>query len=417
MPFVSELIGKPVLDCDGETVGTLNDLIAAQGHFPIPQIVAIEVKTSDTKSSIPIADVAALIPPAIALNKKKHELHSYPPGKDDIFLARSVMDKQIIDTNGVRVVRVNDLELSRVNDGVFVANVDVGGAGLMRRLGFGKLARQTSVKTMRGKLPAMISWEDVELLSGDEPLRLKVPGEKLAELHPADLAEILSDLTRNEGSKLLEALDDETLADTLEEVEPDFQASLVEDMSDERVADVLEEMSPDEAADLLAELPGDRSETLLNLMEKDEAEDVRRLLAYPVESAGGLMNTEFITVSPNATAGEVLTLLRASNTDAETMYYLYAIDEKERLVGVFSLRQLVLAPPRTKVKDFMEKRVVALDLLDEQERAAQLVAKYNLLALPVVDQEKHMHGIITADDALDKIIPTAWKKRLPRLYH
>ncbi|HEX9090049.1 MAG TPA: CBS domain-containing protein [Anaerolineales bacterium] len=226
----------------------------------------------------------------------------------------------------------------------------------------------------------------------------------------------MSDLTRQEGSKILETLDIETLADTLEEVEPEFQASLIERMPDERVADVLEEMAPDEAADLLAELPQDRKHELLELMEDDEAEDVRKLLTFPEDTAGGIMNTEYFTVPSNYSAAQVMQLLRETAPEAETIFYIYVADKEEHLLGVFSLRLLVLAQPDALVTDFMEKRVVTVDLMDSQEECAQVVSKYNLLAVPVVDEHNRIHGIVTADDALDKIIPTAWKKRLPRFY-
>ena len=193
-------------------------------------------------------------------------------------------------------------------------------------------------------------------------MRLKVPGEKIAELHPADLAEIISDLTRAESGKLLESLDVKTVADTLEEVEPDFQASLVETMPDEKVADVLEEMAPDEAADLLAELPEDRSQELLNLMEHEEAEDVRKLLTYPDDSAGGIMTTEFVAVRPDLTAEQALALLRETAQEAENIFYVYVTDRQDHLLGVFSLNDLVLAKPETLVTEFMHLRVVSVDL-------------------------------------------------------
>lgn len=418
MPFVSQLIGKPVTDLDGEQVGTLKDLLAAQkGEMPHPRVNAIEVKMGDSYRLIPISDVAVLIAPAIPLNKRLSEVSPYEITSNSLYLVRDVLDKQIIDTNGVRVVRVNDLELTRVGDEIFVLNVDISGAGLLRRLGLGNVARRLAGKAPEGKPGGIISWDDVELLASDQPMRLKVPGEKISELHPADLAEILSDLNRLESSKFLESLDMKTLADTLEEVEPDFQASLVEQMDDERVADLLEEMAPDEAADLLAELPDERSRELLELMEDEEAEDVRKLLTYPENSAGGIMNTEFVSVPPHLTAEVVLQVLRETANEAETIYYIYVCDVDNKLIGVFSLRELVLAQPQARVSDFMEKRVVMVNVKESQDECAQIVAKYNLVALPVVDDQKKMQGIVTADDALDKIIPTAWKKRLPRLYH
>jgi hypothetical protein len=268
MPYMSNLTGKPVADVEGEPIGHLQDLIASShGGIPHPEIVAVVVKRPGGSLIVPISDVAVLFAPAIPLTRRLVEIVPYEPSNGDLYLARDVLDKQMIDTDGVRVVRVNDLELMRAHEHFYVANVDIGGMGLLRRLGLAKIAQKLAHCFRLQIPPGIISWDNVELLPGDQPMRLKVPSAKIADLHPADLAEIISDLTRTESSKFLEALDLKTLADALEEVEPDFQASLVEGMSDERVADVLEEMAPDEAADLLAELPKDRSQEILKLME------------------------------------------------------------------------------------------------------------------------------------------------------
>ena len=418
MAYVSELIGRLVADLDGEPVGRLTDLIAAvRGKMPHPEIVAAVVRRPSGDLVVPIRNVAVLIAPAIPLSRRLKDVATYEPGENDLYLARDVLDKQIIDTNGVRVVRVNDLELVYVEGRFYVLNVDVGSLGLLRRLGLAKVVQNIARVFRRDLPPTVIGWHDVELLPGDQAMRLKVSGEALSELHPADLAEILSDLSRTESSKFLETLDVETLAETLEEVEPDFQASLVETMPNEKVADVLEEMAPDEAADLLAELPEDRSQVILDLMEKEDAEDVRRLLTYPVDTAGGIMNTEYVTIPPKLTAQQALTRLRETAHDAETIFYVYVTEKDNRLVGVFSLRELVMADPKTPIAKLMHRRLITVKLIDSQDEIAKVIAKYNLLAVPVVDDQERLQGIVTADDALDKIIPTAWKKRLPRLYH
>ncbi|MEN6392334.1 MAG: CBS domain-containing protein [Anaerolineaceae bacterium] len=418
MPYISQLMGRPIADIDGEVIGSLSEILAHKvGEVSHPKIVAIEAKKGSHTLMIPIADVAVLIGPAIALHKRKSHIVPYKPDEDDLYLIRDVLDKQIIDTNGVRVVRVNDLQLTRIENDYFIANVDTSSSGLLRRLGLDAISKRLPNKGKRSAPTGNISWDDVELLSIDQPMRLKVPREKLAELHPADLAEILSDLSRQEGRDILESLDIETLADTLEEVEPDFQVSLLEGMPNERVADVLEEMEPDEAADLLAELPKDRSQELLQLMEDEEAQDVRKLLTYPDDTAGGIMTTGYITIPPDITAEQAMVVLRQLSKEAEVYYYIYITDSQNHLLGVLSLRELVLAEPQTKVSDIMEKRVVTVHLEDTQDECAQIIAKYNLIAIPVVDDDNQLHGIVTADDAIDKIIPTAWKKRLPRLYH
>lgn len=415
MAFISEMLGKPVSDFEGATIGTLDELLASLvGTLPHPRIIAIVVKTGSEKIIIGIDDVAVLIAPAIPLRKHIHDIRHYTPLETDIYLVRDVLDKQIIDTNGIRVVRVNDLQIRRVGEQYFVANVDIGGMGLVRRLGLGKYTDKLNRKKS-GK-PSIISWDVVEMLSSREDMRLKVPGDKLKDLHPADLAEIISDMNKMQSGEFLDHLDVKVLADTLEEVEPDFQASLVEGMADERVADVLEEMSPDEAADLLAELPRERSEDILDLMEDSEANDVRKLLTYAEDTAGGIMTTEFICVPPHLTADETIKRLRETAQEIEQIFYVYVTDEDQKLIGVFSLSDLVLAKPKTRIIDFMHSRLAAVHLQDTQDEVAQMISKYNLLAIPVVDDTGSMQGVVTADDALDKIIPTAWKKRLPRYY-
>jgi magnesium transporter len=418
MAYLSDLMGRPVTDVDGEEVGRLDDLIASVpsgGSHPV--IKAVVVKHGGEQRTIPSTEVAVLMARSIPLNRRVSDLVSYQPGTNDLRLVRDVLDKQIIDTNGVRVVRVNDLELTRVDSQYVVANVDFGTLGLLRRLGMARAVQRFAARLGRRMRPGLVSWEQVELLPGDPALRLKVPGEKITDLHPADLAEIISDLTRSEGGQLLASLDVRTVADTLESVEPDFQASLVSAMPDEKVADVLEEMAPDEAADLLAELPKDRSRDLLELMEDSEAADVRLLLAYPEDTAGGIMTTEVISFPPNITAEAALAHLRQLAPEAETLHYVYVVDGERRLLGGLSLGDLVLADPKALLKDLMYMRVVSVNLLDSQDQVAQAISKYNLLAVPVVDDQQRLQGIVTVDDALDKIIPTKWKKRMPRLYH
>jgi magnesium transporter len=417
MAFVSELLGRQVAEADGRRIGRLIDLVASVNNgIPHPRIVALVVKRPGSPLIVPFADVAVLIAPAIPLTKALAEIIPYEPGEHDLYLAKNVLDKQIIDTDGIRVVRVNDLELARVDGSFYVSNVDIGTLGLLRRLGLTRLARRVAGGAGSGPLPGVIPWDAVELLPGDEVMHLRVPSEKIADLHAADLAEILSDLSRSESGRLLQSLDVKTVADTLEEVEPDFQVSLIQTMPDGKVADVLEEMAPDEAADLLAELPEDRSKELVGLMEQEDAENVRRLLAYREDTAGGIMTTEFVTVQAGLTAEQTIRTLREIGPEAETIFYVYVTRDDNRLVGVFSLRELIMAQPETPVSEFMERRVVSVGLLDPQDKVAQIVAKYNLLAVPVVDDRGWLQGIVTADDALDKIIPTAWKKRLPHLH-
>jgi magnesium transporter len=386
MPYLSRLIGKSVRDTEGERIGVLRDLVASmRPETPHPEIVAAVVRTQGEERLLPYSDLAVLVAPAVSLARPFEEIVPFAPTEREVYLARDILDKQMIDVNDARVVRVNDIELVRVKGRYYVANVDIGALGLLRRLGLARAGRQRRPGYAGGR-PSSISWENLELLPANRQLRLKVPSSKIKELHPADLAEVISDLSRSEGTGLLESLDVETVAETLEEIEPDFQASLVKSMPDEKVED-------------------------------KDAREVRKLLAYPEDSAGGVMTTEFLTIRPELTAQKAIATLRQTANEAETIYYVYVTDRAGRLQGVCSLKDLVLAEPRKLVREFMEERFVSVGPLASQEEVARMVAKYNLLAVPVVDDQGRLQGIVTADDALDKIIPTAWKKRLPRMYY
>ncbi len=417
MAFISELTGRPVTDFDGTQIGVLKDLIARSlKEFAHPVVDAIVVHGKEGDRAIPYSELAALLSAAIPLKRPAVNISAYEFREDDIRLVEDVLDQQILDTDGARVVRVNDIELVRVNGNVVVSNVDIGMLGILRRLGLEKLGHWTAKRFSTDLAAGTISWEFVEPLIHDKSMRLKVPMDKLAELHPSDIAEIISDLSRAEHSDLLHKLDIKQLADTLEEVEPDFQANLLEHFTDEKVADVLEEMSPDEAADLLNEFSPERSQDLLKLMETEEADEVRELLRYEEDTAGGLMTTEYVTVLPDMNAAQTIEHLRKVGEEAELVYYVYVTDAEEHLLGVFSLSDLIVAQPETPIAEFMHKRIVSVELDTEQDEIAQIVAKYNLIAVPVVDADNIMHGIVTADDALDKVLPTAWKKRLPHFF-
>jgi magnesium transporter len=417
MAFISELTGRPVTDIDGTRIGVLKDVVARSTHensHPIVEAIIVHGKGGDR--AIPYRDLAALLSAAIPLKRPSSEIQAYTFHEDDIRLVDDVLDQQILDTDGARVVRVNDIELVRVNGDVVVSNVDIGLLGILRRIGLEKLGRWAGRLARTDMARGQISWQFVEPLLHDQSMRLKVPSSKLAELHPSDLAEIISDLSQSEHGDLLHKLDLKQLADTLEEVEPDFQANLIQHFPDEQVADVLEEMSPDEATDLLAELPAERRQGLLRLMQADEANEVRELLRYGEDTAGGLMTTEYLAVRPDMTAAQTIEHLRKAGEEAELVYYVYVTDAESHLIGVFSLSDLIIALPETPVTRFMHKRVVSVQLDTKQDEIAQTVSKYNLIAVPVVDDEDRLHGIVTADDALDKVLPTAWKKRLPHFF-
>jgi flagellar motility protein MotE (MotC chaperone)/sporulation protein YlmC with PRC-barrel domain len=336
---------------------------------------------------------------------------------NEIRLRADLQDKQIVDIDGRKVVRVNDLRLDEIEGSFRLVAVDVGAAGLLRRLGVERPWR-TIARNLRLQVPERyIDWEDVDPVeSSIASVKLRVPHQGLQELHPADLATIIDQLTPRDRAGVLASLDDEAAADAIEEMEPETQVEVLEDLAPERAADILEEMSPDDAADLVADLSDEAREGILALMERDEAAEVEELLGYPEDSAGGIMTTEYIAVPATLTAEQTIQRLRELEPDAETIYYVYVIDVDNHLVGVLSLRDLIVAKPETLISDVMFDEPVAVGVRSNQDEVAQVVARYNLLAVPVVDDDGHLEGIVTVDDAIDTVLPTAWKRRLPRLF-
>jgi Mg2+ transporter MgtE len=295
--------------------------------------------------------------------------------------------------------------------------VDVGASGLLRRLGIEGPWR-TIARGLRRNVPERyIDWEDVDPVERTiASVKLRVPHKGLAELHPADLATIIDQLSRSDRAGVIASLDDEAAADAIGEMEPETQVDILEDLEPERAADILEEMDPDEAADLVADLSEESREEILGLMEKDEADEVQELMTYAEDTAGGIMTTEFVAVPATLTAAQTIDRLRDLEPDAETIYYVYVTDPEDRLVGVLSLRDLIVAKPETCIATFMYPEPVAVHTDAAQDEVTEVVARYNLLAVPVVDEEGRLEGIVTVDDAIDTLLPQPSKRRLPRLF-
>jgi magnesium transporter len=282
-----------------------------------------------------------------------------------------------------------------------------------------KVGRSIGNAINRPAKSVVIPWEFVASIEHDDPLRLSVSQNRLVKMPPADIAAIVDELDHHTSTALLEGFDNEALADTLEESSSEMQMTILSNMAPERAADILEEMDPDEAADLLADLPNGTSQALLELMEQDEALEVRTLLTYPEDAAGGIMTTEFAYVPEDLTVGEALDFLRQSEDaqDDEVMYYVHILDHNRQLKGIVTLRDLVMADPNSNLRQWVEAEEISVEPLTPQKEVAYLIAKYDLRSIPVIDPENQaMLGIVTVDDAIDIVLPTAWKKRLPRLY-
>ncbi len=416
--YLSQLIDRPVWNAQALRLGKCQDVLVVETDQGSPMLRALQMLREDgTETFIPTSQISTLSP-AIILTVVSP--NAYEPRGEELYLRRQVLDRQIVDVEGHRLVRVNDLQLAKgaQNGRYYLVGVSVGTSSLLRRLGVEELGRRVMLALGRPLREQVISWQDVASVQADAPIRLRVTQDKISQINPVDVADILSDLDRSSSVTLLNILDDETAADVMSEMEPELQMSLLASLAPERAADVLEEMDPDDAADLLASLEETQRESYLELMEHPESVEMVKLLAFPEDTAGGIMTTEFTTLPMGYRVDDALAYLRKSPQaqEDETLYYLHVVDDQNRLKGVIALRDLVMAEPEALVDDIMEQNVITAEPLMPQQEVARIVARYNLLEVPVVDPEGVMQGIVTVDDAIDAVIPTAWKKRLPRFY-
>ena len=413
--FVSEVFKKPVLDQLGEEVGRLRDIIIGLGE-PFPAVTSLVIGSGRNTYLIPWNTINLFNRRVISVNARREDLRPSSVQPSDVLIMRDVMDKQIVDINGAKLVRVNDLELGDVKGKMCLMAVDVGVRGILRRLGL-ETKGERVVSLFRARLPyKLIGWHFLQTV---EPklakLTLTVSRQKVAKMHPADLAEIISEVSQKERQALFGSLDVATAAEALHELEPRVQADIIDDLTSEKASDILERMPPDEAADILADLPEEKAQELIKLMEKEEAEDVQELLEHEEDTAGGLMTTEYLAFTPTLTVAEAIAELRLAAPDVETIYYLYVLDEHDRLVGVLSLKNLILANTQAQVKDVMKTPVKTLSLEADRMEVAEFISKYNLLAAPVVDEQNVMHGIVTVDDVIDFLLPPAARKKRRKL--
>ncbi len=412
--YLTELLGKPVMEPDGRRVAKLLDAIAAPGGR-LPTITALFLKGRGGEGWIAV-DHADIRDDGVHLRAQWKALPVYAPTPEDLRLQRDILDKQIVDVHDYRVVRVNDVRLVECSDRLCLIGADASFRAIVRRFGIGGPVEAIAKLIRRPLASNLIAWDDVETLepghAGGGRIKLKVPHEKIARLHPADIADIVEQLTPQQRAEVIGALDLETAADTLEEMEDEEAAEVMKTLDEERAADILEEMEPDEAADLLGELSDARSEELLEHMEPSEAADVKELLAYDDETAGGLMTKDYIAIEESMTCEQTIQRLRKLAPKAETIYYVYVVDGDNRLVGVLSLRDLIVSDPVTSVSQIMVKNIRSVHTGDHANEVGHVLNRYSLLALPVTDDDGCLCGIIVVDDIMDRLLPPERRRRL-----
>lgn len=401
---LTAILGVPLTDAQGQLRGKLKDIAVATGA-DAGKVAGLVFKSREGLSIVSSQEVTET--PAGTLELRTGS--AMAPLKEEssfLFLQQDLVDRQIIDINGRKVVRVNDVDLEWISQGetrfLRVVEVEVGLRGAFRRVFKGLLPRTTLESVSRKFKYRGIPWHFVDVIEVDPArrVRLRIEHERLADMHPSDLAEILEDLAPAERDAVFTSLDEEVAAETLEEVDPKLQKSLLEKLDDERIADIVEEMDPGAAADLLAELPEEQSDAILEEMEPEERQEVAELLEFDERSAAGAMTTDFVHVSAQATVAAAVQALRNFDGDPETVTEIYLLDDKKVLRGSIPLARLVMALPDTRLSVLAEPRVLSCPADLHQNELAEMFDKYNLHALAVVDSQNRMVGVVQADHVI-----------------
>ena len=409
--FFTDLIGKKVVSSDGAAMGRLADLVAVSGE-PYPPVESLIVRSERKLWQVPWSSVDS-VNGSIRLHPGA-TLEPIPdaPVPDRLLLGQEILDRQIVDIEGAKLVRVNDLHFLETKGQLRIAHVDVGLRGLVRRMGW-----QRPVDGVMSMLrPAarylneetLLSWKLVQPIeSAPGRVRIEATKKALASLHPADLAEIMEDLDRHQREVLFQRLDVETAADALEETSTELATELLETVPPEKAADILEEMAPDEAADALSELPGDTRASLLQAMERPEAAEVAELLEYHPRSAGGLMTPDLVELPPSATVADAVAEIRRRAEELPLVYEIFVV-ERSQLLGMVTLKDLVVTVDTSLMLGAIMREVPASVGDDADVRdVARAASKYNLLSVPVVDGSGVLKGMVTVDDILAEVVDAA----------
>jgi magnesium transporter len=400
---LTELLGSPVFDPSGQA-GRVRELALAPAEDRA-RVAMLIVRTKSGDRVVPFSSVTSLDGGL----RTDAAVSSWPAadGSEGLFLlSRDLLDQQIIDVHGRKVVRVNDVDLyqdkSNSHPTLKVSGVDVGTRGAVRRLLKG-VVPMSALHALLKKIPEKtIPWEFVDLIETDPARRvkLKISHDRLAKMHPADLADIIEELAPDEREAVFETLDEEVAAEALEEVSPKVQKAIVESLDSDRAADIVEEMDPDAAADLLADLPEERTSEILLEMQPEERKEVADLLEFEENTAAGRMNTEYLALALNANASDAVEALRHFEGGIENMSTIYMIDSKGTLAGAVPLAKLVLASPSDPLLSLTQEPLISCKASAHEKEFAELFDKYNLQMLPVIDDQNKLTGVITSDDVI-----------------
>lgn len=408
MLYLSQMLGKPVKDSTGTKIGAISDLAISTGEV-FPRITSLAFKGP---GRVPFMIswrkyVDEFDEEGITLNVESHDIRFSYLQPDEVLLARDLLNRQIVDTQGMKVVRVNDLKLSQSGTQLRLLGAEVGTRGILRGLApWVEHVVVAIAKAFKRDIPEqIIAWNYMDLLDRDlSEVQLSVTHKRLDELHPADVADILEQLDPQQRANVFKHLDDAQAMEAISEMEDEYQVEVLDDLDNVQASVLLGKMDPDDAAEIVRDLPYEKAETLLRLMGVEEASDIRQLLGYKDGTAGGMMTTQYVAVHKDKTARETVEVLRALEEDHPAVHFVYVLDEMDKLCGVLSMKTLVLAPDDAFIGDVMyDENIISVSPEEPEEEVVEDIFKYDIPAMPVVDEVGHLLGIVTTEDAWDAV--------------
>jgi len=402
--FLTEILGLKVFDLKGRRIGVVKDAAVVPLVDPVRVDRYLIGGVGTAWLTVRHDQIRSISLDGIHL--RDENLTPYHSDEYMLRMVRDLLDQQIIDAQGRKVVRINDVTFERMiedgADALWVLEIDIGIRSIFRRLLQGVVPPRV-VRRLQGRIaPNSIRWEFCNILEPDPQrrLRLNISNRLLEDMHPADLADIVEELSPDDRESIFENIDSEVAADALTEVDPDIQASILESLETETAADIVEEMSPDHAADALSELGAETSEEILEEMENAPKSEVRELLEFEEDTAGGMMNTEFVSLHEHATVADALQALRQNEDLLESLNTMFLVDAHDRLKAAVPLARLFLHEGATELASLTSDNLVEVQVTEKQDRVTEIFDKYNLLTLPVVDEDGKLAGVITADDVI-----------------
>ncbi len=412
--YLSNILGKYVYDEMNYCIGKLEDIYVTT-EYGYPRAIGYKIKNGREIENFEFRTID------VFKDNGKYtirvvQVKDIIPRKYSYLLSKNLLDKDIVDVDGKKIVRVADLRMIKSGGYITVIGVEAGPLAIARKMGIEGIAEKICKMMNKNPKRNTLSWESVQSLEMvASSLKLTTPYNKLSKLHPADIAEIIEDLSPEDRVKVIDGLDIDLASDTLEELENDISQEILRDLSEGKAKELLDLMPNDEIANMLDDMDEEATNKVLVNLDDDDENEIRDLMKYEDEVVGNIMNTDYISFNIDITANETINILRELKPEKEILHYIYIVDGYERLLGIISLRDLIMANPDSKLKSIMDTQIFKVSDSDEIEMAIAMAVKYDLYSVPVVDEDEKLCGIVVMGDIIDQVLSPSWKRRIKKI--